>query len=101
MFKRYLELAKPERTLANVITAGAGYLFAAKWHIGWTIVPALLAGSSLIIASACVFNNYIDRDLDVQMARTKKRALVIGSISARTALIYGSILGALGFWLLT
>lgn len=50
----------------------------------------------MVIASASVFNNYIDRDIDRKMARTKKRALVRGAITGRNALIYASILGVSG-----
>ena len=53
-------------------------------------------GISAVIASAGVFNNYIDRDIDQKMARTKKRALVRGAITGRNALIYASILGVSG-----
>ncbi len=52
------------------------------------------------MASACVFNNYIDREIDQQMARTKKRALVTKDVSGRNALIYASVLGIIGFALL-
>lgn len=101
MFKNYYELAKPERTLTNVLTAAAGYLFASKWHIHWGVFLALLVGSTLIIASACVFNNYLDRRLDSHMKRTKKRALVLHEVSGKAAITYGSILGLMGFITLT
>jgi protoheme IX farnesyltransferase len=52
------------------------------------------------MASACVFNNYIDRGIDKKMARTKKRALATEEISGRNALIYASVLGVAGFSLL-
>ncbi len=42
----------------------------------------------------------MDRQIDSRMARTKKRALVDGTITPRAALLYGSILGAAGFLLL-
>jgi len=56
----------------------------------------MLAGLSLVVASACVFNNLIDRDIDRRMARTKSRALVSGRISAPAAIVYASLLGAAG-----
>ena len=56
----------------------------------------MLTGLSLVIASACVFNNYIDREIDAKMARTNQRALVRGAISVRAAIIFGSILGVAG-----
>lgn len=57
-------------------------------------------GTALVIASACVFNNYTDRGIDQMMARTKKRAMVIGKISGRNAITYASLLAVLGFSIL-
>ena len=53
-----------------------------------------------IIAAACVFNNYIDQDIDRRMKRTERRALVSGKISGRAALIFGTILLVVGFGLI-
>lgn len=61
---------------------------------------AFVVGTSLVIACGCVINNYIDRELDKNMARTKHRALVIGKIPTVHAIIYGVLLGLIGFWLL-
>ncbi len=99
-FKSYLELAKPERTLANVITAAAGFLLASPHGIHFARFAATLAGMSLVIASACVLNNYIDRRLDAKMKRTGDRVLVRGNLSLPTVIIYLSLLGVGGFLLL-
>lgn len=79
----------------------AGFLLASK-YVGfdfWLLLLTLL-GVSLVIGSACVFNNVIDRDIDVYMARTKQRALVKKTISPTNALVYGALLGLVGFALL-
>lgn len=94
--RAYYYLTKPGIIYGNIMTAAAGFLLAAKGHINILLLLVTLAGTSLIIASACVFNNYIDRDIDKKMARTKKRALVSGNISARNALVYASALGLTG-----
>ncbi len=43
-----------------------------------------------------MFNNYIDRDIDRLMARTKNRALVKGDITVKNAMIFGTCLGLIG-----
>jgi heme o synthase len=67
-------------------------LLASKDHIYFWLLIETLGGMSLVIAAACVFNNYLDRDIDKKMKRTKKRALATGLISTRSALVYASIL---------
>lgn len=74
-------------------------MIATKGHFGYLFIPTLL-GSSLIIGSACVFNNYIDRQIDRKMSRTKNRALATGMVPPLNALIYGTLLGTLGFLIL-
>lgn len=94
--KTYYRLTKPGIIYGNILTATGGFFLASKGQIDWWLLFATLAGTALIIASGCVFNNYIDRDIDRKMARTRKRELVSGLISARCALIYGTILGLAG-----
>lgn len=72
-------------------------MLASKWHIDFGLFLGVLFGTALTIASACVFNNYIDRGIDKKMARTKKRAIVSGKISGRSAIIYATFLGLIGF----
>jgi protoheme IX farnesyltransferase len=83
------------------MTAAAGFLLASKGNIKLGLMLALIAGNALIIASACVFNNYIDRGIDSKMARTKKRATAIGKIGKTGAISYASVLGIAGFVVLT
>lgn len=96
----YYQLTKPGIIRGNAITATGGLLLASKGAIDFGLFVAMLAGISLVMASACVFNNYIDRDIDKYMARTKNRALVTGAISAPYAIGYASALGILGFLIL-
>jgi protoheme IX farnesyltransferase len=97
LLKQFVELTKPERTLANVITALAGFLLACRWHIPFLLLAATLVGTSLVVASACVLNNYIDRELDTKMPRTKKRVLAVRAMSPRSVLVYAVVLGVIGF----
>lgn len=100
MFKHYYELTKPGIIKGNLIYAAAGFFFASSGDINLKLLVWLLGGTSLVIASACVFNNFIDRDIDKKMQRTQKRALASGDIPLSIALIYGLILGVIGFTIL-
>lgn len=97
MLRTYYQLAKPGIIYGNALYGAAGFLLASKGHIQLLLLAATLAGMSLVVASGCVFNNYIDRGIDRHMKRTSKRALVQGRVSGPAALIYATILGALGF----
>lgn len=98
--RQYYLLTKPGIIRGNLIVALAGFLLASDGVINFSLMLALLGGTSLIIACGCVINNYLDKDIDIYMSRTKKRALVTGTISNRNAIIYGSILGVAGALLL-
>jgi heme o synthase len=96
VLKTYYRLTKPGIIYGNAIPAIAAFLLASRRHINIELLLATLVGLSLIIASACVFNNYTDRGIDRLMARTKRRALVQGLVSGRNALIYATVLGLVG-----
>lgn len=100
MIQDYYAITKPGIIYGNAITLVAGFVLASTGHIQYWLLVATLLGLSLVIASGCVFNNYIDKDIDALMERTKNRALVKGSISLPIALLYASILGILGFSIL-
>jgi len=92
----YYLLTKPGIILGNLITVGAGFILASQGIINLWLFFATLIGLSLVIASACVFNNYIDRQIDQKMERTKNRPLVKGLISGRNAILFAIVLGLAG-----
>lgn len=96
----YYLITKPGIVLGNLITVAAGFLLASNGSIDLGLFAATLLGLGLIMASACIFNNYIDRHLDEKMERTKHRALVKGLISPKKALAFATFLGILGHALL-
>ncbi|MBI3589096.1 MAG: protoheme IX farnesyltransferase [Candidatus Liptonbacteria bacterium] len=101
MIRKYYQLAKPGIIYGNVLTTVAGFLLASRGQVNFGLFLATLLGISLVVASACVFNNYLDRNIDARMERTKNRALVTGLVSKKNALIYGVVLGLLGFLILS
>lgn len=100
MIKDYYFITKPGIIGGNAITVVAGFLLASRGDINWLLLFVTLAGLSLVVASGCVFNNYIDSDIDALMKRTKNRPMAQGRISHRSALVYASVLGLIGLGVL-
>lgn len=98
--KQYLLITKPGIIFGNLISVAGGFFLASRGDIDVALFLATAIGISLVIASGCVLNNYIDRDIDSKMERTRNRVLVRGLIPAKNAVIYGSLLGIIGIALL-
>ena len=90
---KFLTLTKPGIIMGNLITAAAGFAFASKGHFNGILFLIMVVGLGCVIGASCVCNNYIDKDLDKMMMRTKKRALAMGTISGKGALLFAF------FWL--
>lgn len=98
--KNHLLVAKPGIILGNLVTAAGGFLLATRGRVPVAALMAALAGISLVVASGCVFNNCIDRDLDRKMPRTRNRVLARGLMAPKSAVRYASLLGLAGAALL-
>ena len=66
-------LTKPGIIMGNLITMASGFALASKGHFDGGLFLATALGLGLIIASAGVLNNYLDREVDKKMARTKNK----------------------------
>ena len=96
LIKTYCPLAKPRIILGNVITAAGGFFLAARGQISLPLLFSMLIGISFVIGSACVFNNYIDREHDRKMHRTKNRALATGEVHTLRTLFHAALMVCLG-----
>jgi heme o synthase len=95
-WRDFVQLAKPGIIFSNLITAFGGFWVASRWDIDWALLIFMIMGTILVIGSGCVLNNYLDRDMDTKMARTKKRALPTGKMEPNVVLWYGIIMGIVG-----
>lgn len=100
-WKDFVYLAKPGILFDNMITAFGGFWVASRGSIDWMLLIYMMIGTTLVVASGCVLNNYLDRDMDSRMERTRKRALPSGRMSSTIVLCYGAALGLAGLVLLT
>ena len=60
----------------------------------------MLLGITFVMAGSCVYNNYLDREIDRKMERTNRRALATGRLTTFNALGYGTVLLIVGCLLL-
>ncbi len=101
LLKDFLALIKIGIVNSNLITTFTG-LWLALHFTGQSFLNNLdivfftVIGSSLIIAGSCSINNYIDRDIDPLMERTKGRPTVTGKILPIKVLALGILLIGLG-----
>ena len=103
--KDFLVLVKVGIVNSNLITAFAGiwlglYFTDQSFLANLDIVLYGVIGTALIIAGAGSLNNYIDRDIDVFMERTKKRPTVTGKINPLKVLYMGLALVTTGLLIL-
>jgi len=96
----YYLITKPGIIFGNLLAVGAGFLLASKGQPDYLIFVLTMLGLGFIIASACVFNNLIDRERDQAMRRTRTRPSATGQISVVQGVFYATILGLTGAFVL-
>jgi len=96
----FIQLTKPGIIISNSLATFAGFWIAAQKNIDWLVLLFSLLGTALVMASGTVLNNYLDRDMDTKMTRTRKRALPSGIVKPGTVLWYGIALGGIGLTML-
>lgn len=96
----YYELCKPRVVMLMLITAAVGMLLASPSGPSIEIFAAALLGIGLSACAGGAINQLVDMRIDKSMERTKKRPLPAGIISAKSAVYFAAILGALGMGIL-
>ena len=91
-----VQVIKPGIVFGNAITVLGGYFLAARGNPDWLVLIQVLIGTMAVIASGCVINNIIDRDIDSKMERTCDRVLVTGQLSLTNAMLYATVLLVIG-----
>jgi protoheme IX farnesyltransferase len=81
-------LAKPRLSLLVVCTA-AGGLWLAPGRREGVSAAALLIGIALVVAAANALNNFLERDVDALMRRTRDRPLPAGRLDPWVAVAFG------------
>ena len=96
----YIELAKPRILLMVLVTTTIGYFLAAKGIHPVSRLVVTLLGVGCATGGAAALNNYLEREVDGKMVRTRDRALPSGLILPSSALAYGISLVLTGLFVL-
>ena len=91
----YLELSKARIVLMVLITTAAGYLIGAP-HVDALALINVLLGTALVAAGTNALNQYVEREHDAKMRRTRLRPLPDGRITPRNALLFSAAIAVLG-----
>ncbi len=97
---KFISVTKPGIIFGNIVTVSGGFFLGSRGRFDFALLLFTMLGMSLIIAAGCVLNNYIDRDIDKLMERTKHRPSATGHLSGVTAIVYAILLGLTGFAIL-
>ena len=99
--RAYVALTKPRIIELLLITTIPAMVLATRdlpgvdW-IDWSwLVVCTLVGGTLAAGSANAINQYLDRDIDVLMTRTRRRPLPAHSVEPEAALVFGIVLGVI------
>lgn len=92
----YYELTKPGIATFVMITAGVSYFVGTGGAPSLATLVHVLVGTVLATAGALALNQYIEREVDGRMRRTRTRPLPSGRLQPRSALLFGSGLVAGG-----
>src|SRR5580700_7152903 len=102
-WREYLALTKPKVSLLIVFTAIVGMVLASPGLVPLSALAFGTLGIALASGSAAAFNHVLDRRIDEQMARTRRRPLPTGHLQMRQAVAFAALLGSasmLILWLL-
>jgi len=88
----FLELIKPRITMMVLLTVAVGYFCATPATASVTGLLHVLLGTALSCSGSGVLNQYLERDVDLFMDRTRFRPLPAQRISTSSAALLGALL---------
>ena len=98
--EHYLSLSKPRLLATVVLSALLGFVLPMGLSNTIPQLLFLLFGTALMGAGANTLNQCMEIGPDSRMYRTKNRALPMGKLSEKEAIIFGILISALGFFVL-
>jgi heme o synthase len=89
-------LTKPRVLLMVLAATLVGYFVASTGPADYVRIAHLLFGTLLAAGGTLALNQYVERDVDARMERTKRRPLPDGRLQPLEALLFSGLLTSLG-----
>lgn len=90
--RAFMDLTKPRITFLVVLTTVAGFCLGSPTGIDWLQLMNLIVGVAVLSSGIATINQWMERDLDALMLRTRMRPLPTGRLNANQAFIFGMAL---------
>jgi protoheme IX farnesyltransferase len=97
----FIELTKPRVVAMVLVTTLVGFYLGSVGSPDYLLLLAVLVGTGLSAGGTLALNQYLERDADALMDRTRNRPLPTGRLQPIDALCFGGALTAIGLLLLT
>jgi len=98
--RSFLALTKPRVVSLIVFCAVIGMFLATPDFPRAGVVFFATVGIALVAGAAAAINCLVERKIDAQMARTRRRPLPSGELSSTQTFVFACLLGGLGLFLL-
>jgi len=92
----YLELTKPRVVAMVLIATAAGFYLGEARAFDYLVALNLMIGTAASAGGTLALNQFIERDLDAKMVRTRTRPLPDGRLRPVEALVFGTIVTVAG-----
>jgi len=92
----FAELGKPRVVMMILVTTAVGFYLGSRGAPDYLRLLPTLLGTGLAAAGTLALNQYMERDVDARMRRTRNRPLPDGRLQPFEALLFGVITTAVG-----
>ena len=96
----YLQLVKPRITILVLVVAMASFYLSSPASIDWGRFVLMTAATGLLACGIFALNQYLERDVDLLMGRTKSRPIPSRRLPPGQVLAFGILATAAGIALL-
>jgi len=92
----YADLFKARLTSLVLLTTMVGFYLGLRGRVDWALLGHTLLGTTLVACGGSALNQFLEREHDSRMRRTRNRPLPSGRLQPSTVLVIGSLCAVAG-----